>query len=215
MASSRSPRRALSRAKNTLMAGTSEVCPRAEHSRARPSASAPVTVRPCRDAAARDPAYSAKTRQIVTGSFGGLHRLLDRAHCGVIGPKHPERYSREVDVGDDRAKDTGRRFGPSPGVARSCATRDDPGTTGKPAMQRDRQRRSEMTAPLAGSPAARSMTCCDHRKTSRHSPPSNLGKNTGKDNPMVRVGSPIDSSSAICSDASRDASRNRPWNGAR
>ena len=29
-------------------------------------------------------------------------------------------------------------------------------------------------------------------------------------NPMVKVGSPIDSSSAICSDASRDPSRERP-----
>ena len=29
---------------------------------------------------------------IVAGSLGGLHRLLDRAQRGVIGPKHPVAY---------------------------------------------------------------------------------------------------------------------------
>jgi hypothetical protein len=65
-------------------------------------------------------------------------------------------------------------------------------------------------APLAGSPAASSTIVCDHRKISPNSPtPIQLQKAmTAK--PMVGVGSPIDSSSAICSDESRAASRARP-----
>ena len=31
---------------------------------------------------------------IAAGPLGGLHRLLDRAQRGVIGPKHPVRYPR-------------------------------------------------------------------------------------------------------------------------
>ena len=65
-------------------------------------------------------------------------------------------------------------------------------------------------APLAGSPSARSMTVCDHRKISPNSPASNQMSNATNANPMVKVGSPIDSSSAICSDASREPSRERP-----
>ena len=64
-------------------------------------------------------------------------------------------------------------------------------------------------APLAGSPSARSMTVCDHRTISANSPLSNQLANATNANPMVKVGSPIDSSSAICSDASREASRVR------
>ena len=52
---------------------------------------------------------------------------------------------------------------------------------------------------------------CDHRKISPNSPPSNQLANTMNANPSVGVGSSNDSSSAICSDASCDASRTRPW----
>ena len=51
---------------------------------------------------------------------------------------------------------------------------------------------------------------CDHRKISPNSPTPSQLTNATTANPMVGVGSPIDSSSAICSDASRDASRARP-----
>ncbi len=66
-------------------------------------------------------------------------------------------------------------------------------------------------APLAGSPSVRSMTVCDQRKISPNSPASNQLANTMNANPSVGVGSPNDSRSAICSDASCDASRTRPW----
>jgi hypothetical protein len=65
-------------------------------------------------------------------------------------------------------------------------------------------------APLAGSPPARSMTVCDHRKISPNSPPLNQLAKAMNANPMVKLGSPIESSSAICSDASRDPSPGRP-----
>ena len=37
----------------------------------------------------------------VAGSLGGLHRLLDGAQRGVIGPKHPVMYCETVGPGDD------------------------------------------------------------------------------------------------------------------
>ena len=88
------------------------------------------------------------------------------------------------------------------------AIRDGPATIGQ---CRDMPTRSPAVipqpkpAPLVGSPSARSMTVCDHRKISPNSPASSQLTNAMDANPMVRVGSPIDSSSAICSDASRDA----------
>ena len=63
-----------------------------------------------------------------------------------------------------------------------------------------------------GSPSAQSMTVCDHRKMSAISPVLKLTLIAMNPAPTVRAGSPIESSSAICSDASRDASRTRPWN---
>ena len=59
--------------------------------------------------------------------------------------------------------------------------------------------------PWWGRRRPRSMTVCDHRSTSAISRVRYLRNRRRQ--PHVRAGSPIDSSSAICSDASRDASR--------
>ena len=56
------------------------------------------------------------------------------------------------------------------------------------------------------------MTVCDDRKSSPNSPTSNQAMNATNADPMVKVGSPIDSRSAICSDTSRDPLRERPAN---
>ena len=61
--------------------------------------------------------------------------------------------------------------------------------------------------PLVGSPSAKSMTRWANRRTSAISPVSCLAASAASDSPTVSVGSPIDSSSAVCSVASRDASR--------
>ena len=42
---------------------------------------------------------------IVAGPFGGLHRLLDRAQRGIIGPKHPVQDSHTVGPEDDKGED--------------------------------------------------------------------------------------------------------------
>ena len=68
-----------------------------------------------------------------------------------------------------------------------------------------------MRSPLDGSPAAKSITRCDHRSTSQNSALWVLAKIGARDSPTVKVGSPIDSMSAMASDASRDASYTRPW----
>ena len=152
---------------------------------------------------------------IVAGSFGGLHRLLARAHRGVIGPKHAVLYRHTVGPGDDTGE------GCRVLLCRAIATASWRSWRhpGRPSHHRAQPRNANATAsgdpkpkpaPLAGSPAARSMTVCDHRKSSPNSPTSNQLMNATNANPTVKVGSPIDSSSAICSDASRDPSRERP-----
>ena len=77
--------------------------------------------------------------------------------------------------------------------------------------QRDRQRRSHTEAGALGGVAPGQVD--DGLR-----PPQDLAEfagiaqlgNATNANAMVKVGSPIDSSSAICSDASRDPSRERP-----
>ena len=63
--------------------------------------------------------------------------------------------------------------------------------------------------PLVGSPSARSMTVCANRSTSVISPDSILTAIGQTASPTVSVGSPIDSISAIVSDASCHVSRTR------
>jgi hypothetical protein len=41
---------------------------------------------------------------IVAGPLGGLHRLLARAHRGVLGPKHPVGYRKTVGPGDAKGE---------------------------------------------------------------------------------------------------------------
>ena len=218
MAASRSPRLALSRAAHTSVTGTQEEGTLAQpyvadlHQQLQPA----VTVGRGVPMQQRDTqrVLGQAQRAIVAGSLGGLHRLLDRAHRGVIGPKHPVGDRMTVGPGDDPARVAGS-------LLRAIATASSRSWRhpGRPSHHRAMPRHANATAsgdptpkpaPLAGSPSARSMTVCDHRKMSPNSPASNQLANATNANPMVRVGSPIDSSSAICSDASRDASRARP-----
>ena len=92
MAASRSPRLALSRAAHNSATGTrkgarsrSQVADL--HHQLQPA----VTVGRGVPMQQRDTQRVLGQAQcdIVAGCLGGLHRLLDRAHRGVIGPKHP------------------------------------------------------------------------------------------------------------------------------
>ena len=60
--------------------------------------------------------------------------------------------------------------------------------------------------PFVGSPSARVMTRSDNRKTSASSPLWNFAQIAARVSPTVSVGSPMDSSSRVCSEASFDAS---------
>ncbi len=80
---------------------------------------------------------------IVAGSLGGLHRLLDRAHRGVIGPKHPVVNRATVGPGDDngegcRVAVSGHRDGVVEVLAPSGTAQPPPSNAAK--CQRDRQR---------------------------------------------------------------------------
>jgi hypothetical protein len=66
------------------------------------------------------------------------------------------------------------------------------------------------TFPLAGSPSVSSMTVCDQRSTSAISPTGSFVLIAARDSSTVKVGMPIDSTSGMVSEASRDASRARP-----
>ena len=106
-ASSRSPRRAFSRARYTLMSGKSpRLYPR------RTSAS-PTSARSfCPRVALRSgsPVHQRDGqrppvdghREVITGSFGNPEGILDLAHHGIVGPQHAIRYPQEVAEADDR-----------------------------------------------------------------------------------------------------------------
>ena len=103
MASSRSPRRALSRAKYTSTIGNSHrLCPRRRNTVADLGQEllSAVTLRSRlavhQRKAQRHPGEG--QREIITGSFGNPQGILDLAHRAIVGPQHAIRYSREVDV---------------------------------------------------------------------------------------------------------------------
>ena len=60
-----------------------------------------------------------------------------------------------------------------------------------------------------GSPSARSMARWASRRVSAISPAKYFAVIAAKDSPSIKVGSPMDSSSPVYSEASRDASRGR------
>ena len=68
----------------------------------------------------------------------------------------------------------------------------------------------KMMLPWSDSPSARSMTACVHRSTSVDLADLILGNDDANVSATVNAGSPIDSTNAMFSDASRDASRTRP-----
>ena len=167
------------------------------------------------DSAARYPACT-PPRQALSRrrSLGGLHRLLDRAHYGVIGPKYPVVHRETIAPADNTDCLPRCCFGPSRphrgGLPPSGTVQPPPSNTAP--RQRDRQRRSHTEAGAFGGVAVSQVD--DGLR-----PPQDLAEFTCVDqlanimnaNPRVGVGSPIDSSSAICSDATCDASRTRPW----
>ena len=94
---------------------------------------------------------------VVAGPLRGLHRLLARAHRGVLGLKHPITYLHTVGPGDDKGEGcriagSGHRDGvvevlPPPGTAQP-----PPGDAAN--CQRKRQRRSDTEAGSLGGVAA-------------------------------------------------------------
>ena len=80
---------------------------------------------------------------IVAGPLGRLHRLLARAHRGVIGPKHPVLYFHTVGPEDDKREElriavSGHRDGVVEVLAPSGTAQPPPSDAAM--CQRDRQR---------------------------------------------------------------------------
>src|SRR3954449_6314749 len=89
----------------------------------------------------------------MAGSLGGLHRLLDCAHRGVIGPKNPVPYRETVGPGDDsgegyRVAVSGHRDGVVEVLAPSGTAQPPPSKAAK--CHRGRQRGSKTEAGALG-----------------------------------------------------------------
>ena len=174
-AASRSPRLALSRARHDRRPGPWKIASSRSHmSRICTITSSPRYGRPRRpDTPAQRPtSYSGQAQcDIIAGSLGDLHRLPDRAQRGVIGQKHPVLYRVTVGPGDDTGEGC---LGAARAIAtasfRSCRHPECPSHHRATPRYTNATASGDPTpkpAPLAGSPSARSMTVCDHRRSRR------------------------------------------------
>ncbi len=152
----------------TSLTSASSICPR--------SHSANV----CRCTSARPSVPRAKATARSSPDRSAVRQgILDLAHRRIVGSQHAKRYSREVDVGDNRG--VGHRVGAAR-HGEACVGRraihDDPANNGpQPATSRRALTETRKTkSPLRGSPSARSITFCDQRSTSDCPPLSSLGE---------------------------------------
>ena len=176
MASSRSPRRALSRATYTLTIGNSHrLCPRRRNTSLTSASSfcprsRSAAVWRCTSASAQRHPGEANARSSPDRSAirraSSISRIADR--------RAPARQpvSPGVDLGDDRG--VGHGVGAAGHgqavpqvVAPSGTTQAITGNS--PLAKANANGDPKMKLPLDGSPSARSMTLCDHRSTSLHS----------------------------------------------
>ena len=152
-------------------------------------------------------------RESVTRPLSNLHRAVDFVESGFVGEQRAVRYRERVLVGDDGEKWNIVSVPRATAVASSKSSRhprrprDDRATPRQASAIANGDPRIRL--PFAGSPAARLMIRCDHRSMSRGSPVSCFKTIAGNDSPTRNVGSPIVSSSSMCSCARREASGNR------
>ena len=66
-------------------------------------------------------------REIITGSFDNRQDILDFANCRIMGSQGAQRYSREVDIGDDHG--VGQRVGAAGHLHAAAQVVLPPGTT--------------------------------------------------------------------------------------
>ena len=153
-------------------------------------------------------------RDILTRSLGDLQRLLDVAQRGVVGQQHPARYRGTVGVCDDDGMR--HRVGAAGHGQRPVEVVAPPRTAQRPSGgaargQRQRQRRPEDEVAFGG--VAVGQVDDGLRPAQRLGHLAGLKLRWRSPRGTARpssVGSPIDSTSAMVSEASRDASRTRP-----